>query len=189
MAKKKKQFQMQFKDTMQALAVALRTGYSIENAMSETLKDIKVIYAADTWIVQEFTQMNRQLRMNIPVEQIWQEFSDRSDQEDVRNFTAVFVIAKRSGGDTVSILRNAIVQISDKTEVKREIDTVMAQKRLEFGVMSMIPLGIISYMYLSFPEFMDVLYGNPAGIIIMTICLGAYGAAYWLGKKIIEIEV
>ena len=55
--------------------------------------------------------------------------------------------------------------------------------------MSVIPLGIIGYMRLSFPEFMAGLYGNLPGAAFMSICLGAYIAAWKLGCKIVEIEV
>ena len=39
------------------------------------------------------------------------------------------------------------------------------------------------------PGFLDILYGNPFGICAMTVCLTVYGAAYWMGKRIVEIEV
>jgi len=34
-----------------------------------------------------------------------------------------------------------------------------------------------------------VLYGNPFGICAMTVCMGIYGLSYWLGVKIVDIEV
>ena len=80
-------------------------------------------------------------------------------------------------------------ELGDKAEVKREIDTVIAAKKMEFQIMSVIPLGIIGYMRLSFPEFMAGLYGNLPGAAFMSICLGAYIAAWRLGCKIVEIEV
>ena len=63
------------------------------------------------------------------------------------------------------------------------------KKKMEFQIMSVIPLGIIGYMRLSFPEFMAGLYGNLPGAAFMSICLGAYIAAWRLGCKIVEIEV
>ena len=47
-------------------------------------------------------------------------------------------------------------------------------KKLEFEIMSMIPFGMIGYMKLTFGDFLKVLYGNPAGIIVMSICLALY---------------
>ncbi len=42
---------------------------------------------------------------------------------------------------------------------------------------------MILYMKITFREFLDVLYGNMAGVVIMTVCLGIYVAAYSLGRK------
>ena len=92
-------------------------------------------------------------------------------------------------GNSILIIKNAVRQLGDKAEVKREIDTVIAAKKMEFRIMSVIPLGIIGYMRLSFPEFMAGLYGNLPGAVFMSICLGAYIAAWRLGCKIVEIEV
>ena len=187
--KKKQRFQLQFKEAMQALLVALQAGYSIENAIRESVKDLQEIYERKSIILQEFFHMRRQIEMNISIEQVFREFSKRVDQEDVSNFTIVFNTAKRSGGDTITIMRNTILQITDKIDVKRDIDTVMAKKRMEFYIMTAVPIGMLGYMYLSFPEFMSVLYESIQGRVLMSVCLIIYLAAYAGGRKIIEIEV
>ena len=48
---------------------------------------------------------------------------------------------------------------------------------------------IILYLQLTSPGFLEVLYGNPFGVCAMTVCLGIYGLSYWLGKRIVDIEV
>lgn len=189
MTGKMKAFQGQFKDAMQALSAALSAGYSMENAIREATKDLALMYQADAAVMREFLQMERQLSMNIPVEEVLLAFSGRVMQEDVRNFVTVFVTAKRSGGQVITIIRNTTDQIADKIEVAREIQTIMAAKKLEFTVMTAIPFGILAYMRLSFPEFMQVLYGNPAGVMLMTVCLLIYLGAYYFGRRIVEIEV
>ncbi len=187
--KRKQEFQLQFKDAIQSMATALNVGYSVENAMRETWKDLQLLYKKEELILQEFRHMIRQLEMNLSVEAILKEFAARTEDEEVRMFVTVFSMAKRSGGDMIGIIRNAIYQISEKIDVKREIDTMMAAKKLEFRIMSAVPFAIICYMKISFPNFMNILYGNVRGVIIMTICLGIYVVAYEGGRKIVEIEV
>ena len=77
----------------------------------------------------------------------------------------------------------------DKIDVRREIDTLLAAKRYEFKIMAVIPYAIIGYMMLSFPEFMDCLYGNMFGTGVMSICLWLYMTAYAIGVKLVKIEV
>ena len=186
---KESEFQLQFKEAIQSLASALNIGYSVENAFREVQKELKLIYPGEARISKELSVIVRQLRMNIPVEQALEELAKRTGQEDVRNFVTVFVAAKKSGGDMIAIIQNTADQISDKVDVKREINTILAAKKYEFQIMSGVPYAIIGYMMLSFPEFMEALYGTMFGTGVMTICLAMYLGAYYLGVKILRIEV
>lgn len=187
--KGKRRFERQFQDALQSLEAQLNVGYSMENAIKEVQRDLQIMYDKTTLIVREFTYMARQLNLNVTAEIAWKDFAARIALPEVDTFVTVFSLAKRSGGDSIMIIKNAVRQLGDKAEVKREIDTVIAAKKLEFRVMSMIPFGIIAYMRLTFPEFMSGLYGNLPGVIFMSICLAAYIAAWNLGCKIVEIEV
>lgn len=187
--KKKQAFQLQFKEAILSMSAALNVGYSVENAMRETWKDLQLLYKKEEMILQEFRYMVRQLEMKLPVERIFQEFASRTGDEEVQTFVTVFSMAKRSGGDMVEIIRNAAYQIGEKIDVKKEINTMMAAKKLEFKIMCAIPFAMICYLKVSFPSFMEVLYGNVLGVVIMTICLLIYVAAFEIGKKIVEIEV
>lgn len=188
---KKKQgiFRRQFKEAIQSLSTALNIGYSVENAMREAIRDLKDIYKKDELILRELAYMIRQLQMNLTAEAVLAEFAGRTGDEDVQTFVTVFTMAKRSGGDTLEIIRNVVRQMGEKIDVEREIDTVMSAKKLEFRIMTAIPLAMIAYLKISFSEFMDVLYGNPVGVIVMSICLIIYLAAYEMGRRIVEIEV
>ena len=161
----------------------------VENAFYETQKELKILYPPEARISKELLVITRKLRIHIPVEQVLEEFAEQVLSEDVKSFVTVFVTAKKSGGDMIGIIRNTANQIGDKIEVKREIDTMLAAKKYEFQIMSVVPYGIIGYMSLSFPEFMNELYGNMAGIGVMTLCLGIYAGAYYLGIRILRIDV
>lgn len=189
MEKKKSEFLAQFKEAIQSMAASLHTGYSVENAVKETQKEMLLMYPKDEMICRELSFMVQQVHIRIPAEQIFEDFAKRVRVEDVRNFANVFTAAKRSGGDMIAIIQNTVNQIGDKIDVKREIDTILAAKRYEFKVMAVIPYAIIAYMTLSFPEFMDCLYKNIIGIGVMSICLFVYLTAYAFGVKLVKIEV
>ncbi len=187
--KKEQNFRGQFKEAIEAMASALCVGYSVENALREASADMKLLYKKQARIKKEMAIMIHQLGMNQTVEHVMTEFADRVIQEDVLNFVTVFVTAKRSGGDSITLIRNAVRDISGKIDVEKEIDTILAAKKLEFKVMCVVPLGILFYMRITFPEFMNVLYGNFLGISLMTSCLFIYISAFLIGKILTEIEV
>ncbi|MCI8293586.1 MAG: type II secretion system protein F [Hespellia sp.] len=187
--KKEAQFCLQFQDSMRSLAGSLRAGYSVENALRDTVGDMRMIYGDDARIQREFLQILRQLNMNISLEEAMRGFAERVPQEDVESFVTVFLAAGKAGGDSIAVIQNTVKILYDKMEVHREIQTLIAAKQLEFRVMSGVPFGMILYMRLAFGDFMRVLYGNLLGVTIMTGCLAVYLAAWSLGKKIVEIEL
>ena len=186
---KQNDLQKQFKDAIEAISASLNIGYSLENAVMEAKKELALIYPENARISREMQIMVRQLRLQMAVESVFVEWAKRLDLSDARNFVEVFVVAKRTGGNMVKIIQNTVRQIGDEIDVRREIDTLLAAKKYEFRVMAVIPYGIIAYMQLSFPEFMDSLYGNAIGVGVMSVCLAGYMGAYYLGLRIIKIDV
>lgn len=186
---KKEEFREQFRESIQTLSAILKVGYSVENAIRETWKEICPSYKKKTRIIKEYETMVHQLDLNMTAEEVMKQFADRVKEEDVENFVTVFGAAKRLGGDSIAIIRHAADAIGEKMEVEREIQVMLTSKKLEFKIMCVIPFVIILYMRSAFPEFMAVLYENLAGTLFMTICLMVYLTAYQLGKKMTQIEV
>lgn len=180
---------LEFRDSILSLSAALNAGYSIENSMRETLYDMTILHGKEALIVKEFEYMVSQITMNRTMEEVWQEFAIRSEVEDIYSFAEVLVTAKRSGGDLIKIIKGTSEVIGDKIDIKREILTITTGKRLETRIMNMIPLGIILYMWIFSPGFLDPLYHNIIGIIIMSIALVGYYGATFMSKRIMNIEV
>ena len=65
----------------------------------------------------------------------------------------------------------------------------MAEKALEQKVMCAVPLGILMFFRMTSPEFIGKLYGNLFGVCIMTVAVALYGISFYLGLKILEVEV
>ena len=179
----------QFKDLLESLASSLRVGYSMENALKECLTELKVMHGEDSPICEELKLMLHQISIGMNVEAIFREFAARSGVEDIETFASVFSIAKRTSGDLVGIIRKTSDNISDKIDTREEISVLISSKKLEQQIMTMVPIGMIVYVNLTSGGLLDPLYGNPTGVLIMTVCLGIYLAAVLLGRRIIRIEV
>ena len=100
--RKEQEFLVQFKELIQTFSSLLNTGYSVENAVKESLKEMQVFYSDDAAILRELEIMVRQIRVQVPVEQAVEELSERTKLPDVESFAGVFVTAKRSGGNLMS---------------------------------------------------------------------------------------
>lgn len=187
--KRKKELTDQFREAIMAISASLGAGYSIENAFIEAANDLGTLYGSEEMIIMEFQHIVGRMASNETLESILQDFADRSGIDDIQDFVDVFVTAKKSGGDMVSIIRRSVEHIGEKIDVLREIDTLMSAKKMEQNIMSTIPFLIILYLNLSTSGFLNVLYGNITGIVIMSGCLGLYLFAFFMAQKIVNIEV
>ena len=179
----------EFLDGMQFAGTALQSGYAMENAFSQALEELLKIYDSNSFIVREFRYIKIQVRMNVPLEDLLESLGKRSHIDDIRNFSDVFLTARKTGGDMISIVRNTIADMRQKEETRQEIETVLSGKMMEQHIMSVIPLAILGYVTLTGPSFLDGMYHTPAGILIMSVCLIVYLLAFIWGRKIMQIEV
>ncbi|MDF2842852.1 MAG: putative rane protein [Herbinix sp.] len=186
---KKWRLNLEFRDALLALSAALEAGYAVEHAFEEAYKDLRQLYPENEEILKEIQYIINQINMNITVEKALINFSERSGVEDIYSFSEVFCTAKRTGGDLISIIKSTSNIINNKIEVNREIRILIASKRLEANIMKAIPLVILIYLTVSSPGFLDPLYHNLKGNLLMTIFIGIYFASLLIIDKIVAIEV
>ena len=187
--KRKKELAAQFKESMMIVASSLSAGFSIENALASSVRELSVLYGKEGMIVREFAFMVQQVGTNRSVEQVLEDFARRSGLEDVKNFAEVFSVAKRSSGNVGGIMRHTAEVIRDKMQVREEILTMTASRQFEQRIMNMIPFFIVFYVESASPGFFDQMYGTNMGRILMSGCLVVYLVSYVLAKKILDIEI
>ena len=186
---RKKRIHYQFKEALNALQIGISAGYSLDNAVRETRKDLERIYGKTAEMTMEFSYMEVQLKHSIPLEELLYDLGMRSRVEDILIFSDILVQSKRMGGNMKEILQKCITSMEERIQVKKEIDTMLASKKMEQKIMSIIPLGIILYMRITSPGFLDVLYDTTAGVCVMTFCLALYLFAFFWGVRLTDIEV
>ena len=180
---------IQFRDAIASVLTSLKAGYSIENAFREAGKDMELLYGKKSPICRELKRIYKGLANNIPLEKLMGRLGKESGNSDIEEFAEVFAVAKRSGGNMTEIIGRTISVISRKMDVEKEIDVLISSKRLEAGIMNFVPFFIILYISITSNGFFAPLYHNIPGVIIMTICMFVYFAAYLLSQKIVNITI
>lgn len=187
--KQRQELSLQFKDLILTVAANQKAGYSVENAFRESYRDMAMLYGEDAVICRELKYITAGLDNNVTPEKLLYHLGARSGIADIIQFADVFVIAKRSGGSMTEILSKTAEVIEQKTETDKEIQLMLGAKKTEQKIMNIVPFVIIFYVGSTSKGFFDILYHNLLGVVIMTVCLGFYFAAYTLSEKIVNIEV
>lgn len=178
-----------FADALSSFSAALEAGYSAENAVRETVRDLALLYPEDEPIYREFRYLQHQLQNNQSLEKAFADMAEKTQDEDMLCFAEVFEIAKRSGGDLIRVIRTTERTMAERAEVKREIRTILTAKRLEANIMNLMPCGILLYFLICDPVYLQPLYETMAGRVVMTVLLVVYAGCVRMTDRITQIEV
>jgi tight adherence protein B len=176
----------QFKECILSVSASMQAGYAVENAFLDSLPDMTMLYGEKAMICREIILIKRGLVLNQTLEELLWDFGKRSGVDEIAEFAEVFSIAKRSGGNLGEVIIQCAGLISHRTESEEEIQTLLANKRLEQKIMNVMPFGILLYVESGNPAYFADLYHNFSGAAIMTICLAVYLTAYALSERILE---
>ncbi|WP_019153862.1 type II secretion system F family protein [Robertmurraya massiliosenegalensis] len=189
--KRKRELTLQFKQMLFSLSSALSAGKSVDQALVEVVKDLRLLYPdPNTYIIRELELINRRVANGDSIASAIKDFSDRADIDDITNFSDVFITSTSTGGDLVEIISRTSTIISEKLEVQQEIQILVSGKKLESKIMMIAPLGIIGFMAFAADGYLDPMYEFPGpGPVIMTGCIATLAFVYWLLQKIMDIRV
>ncbi len=177
----------EFKDAMDSMVSALVAGYSMENAVTETYQDLMLLYGHETPMIQELGIIRRKLMLHHKLDSLFLDLGRRSGLEDIVTFAQIYATARRSGGNLVQVMRRTAANIGEKIEIQREIQTMISGKKMESLCMMVIPLGIILYLKVTSPGFLDPVYSGLQGRGFMTVALITYIVSIFWSRKIMDI--
>ena len=186
-SKKKQKMEMEFKDLLCYVRANLQAGYAMENCFLESKKDLIRIHGEDSAMVKELEKLEAGLKNGVTIENLIYHLGKRSGGE-IREFSFIYTAASKMGGRWQEVISNTVEIITRKIELKEEIKLLIYEKELEHKIMCVIPFVIMLYMDLSSGGYFNSLYGNPFGVIVMTIALFVYIFAYKIGERITAIE-
>ena len=180
---------IQFRDAAMSALTAMKAGYSVENAFIGAYTDMVMLYGKNSLICGALSKIRKGLSNNVPIEKLLYGIGRESANTDIMNFAEVFAVAKRGGGNMAEIMGRTITVISRKMDVEKEIDVLISAKRMEAGIMNLVPFFIILYISITSKGFFEPLYHNLFGVVLMTVCMGLYIGAYLMSERIVNIDV
>ena len=186
---RRKKLENDFREAISFLAISLRAGYSVENALLEAERDLADVIGPDADMTLEMHRINAKIRISVPVETVLRDFAVRSGSEEIGNFASVFYAARKLGGNMSEVTMETAERIGERMDVEHEIETSVAAKKYEQKIMSVMPGVILLYLQLTSPGFLDVLYTTAFGAVVMTACLLVYVISLYWGRKIVDIRV
>ncbi len=177
----------ELKNAMISIQSALEAGRSLENSFISAEKDLIEMYSDKNEMVEALKRVGKKISLNYTVESALYEFAKEVDLPECYDFVDVISTIKRTGGNAVKSIQEAVEKIINEMELREELSTIVAAKKYELMIMVCMPSLITLFLRLSSGDYLKPLYGNISGVIIMTLLMFFNTLAYCLGRKIVDI--
>ncbi len=184
--KRNKQLQKQFMDLLEGLSASLSAGNTVNDSFLNACNDMKNQYTDKDYIIMELQEIAAGLNNGRTLEEMLVNFGNRSNNEDIYNFSNVISNCYRLGGNFKDVVRRTRGIIGDKIAISDEIDTKLASNKLQHNAMCVMPIVLVAMLKTSSPSFAQNL-SSFLGVLVTTLAVGIFVASYFWGQKIIDI--
>ncbi|MBQ1755177.1 MAG: type II secretion system F family protein [Oscillospiraceae bacterium] len=178
----------QFRDFLEAFNTSIGAGKNVVDSFHAVYDDMRIQFEEDAFIVKELEVILSGMANNFAVEDLMEDLGNRSGNDDIVSFANVFRISYRKGGNLKDTINTTHSILSDKMEIKEEIETMVSASKMEQTVMIFMPVGLIGIMKSMSPDF-AANFATPAGIASTTIAIGLFIVSYFVGRKILNIKL
>ena len=178
----------QFRDFLEAFNTSIGAGKNVVDSFHAVYDDMRIQFEEDAFIVKELEVILSGMANNFAVEDLMEDLGNRSGNDDIVSFANVFRISYRKGGNLKDTINTTHSILSDKMEIKEEIETMVSASKMEQTVMIFMPVGLIGIMKSMSPDF-AANFATPAGVASTTIAIGLFIVSYFVGRKILNIKL
>ncbi|MDR1217639.1 MAG: type II secretion system F family protein [Oscillospiraceae bacterium] len=178
----------QFRDMLESLNTSLGAGKNVRDSFTAVYEDLKAQYEENAYILQELKIILSGVANNIDIEELLEDFGRRSGNGDIASFASVFRVCGRRGGDVKDSVRSTHEILSDKLEMREEIETAVTAGKTEQNVMMVMPVALIFVVKVMSPDF-AANFTSLAGIVSTTAAIALFIAAYFVGRAVMDIKI
>ncbi len=179
-------FDNQLGDTINLLVNALRSGYSVLQAMEAVGKELPPPVSV------EFRRVVQEVQLGLPMETALAHLLDRIGSEDLDLVITAINVQREVGGNLAEILDVISHTIRERIRIKGEIAVLTSQGMATGWAITLMPLILMVLLYfVNRPYIMEffVERNQPCGWGMLILCAIMIAIGGAIIKKIVSIEV
>ncbi len=184
-----KAFDNQLGDTLNLLVNALRSGYSILQAMEAVGKELPAPISV------EFKRVVQEIQLGLPMETALDHLLARISSEDLDLVVTAINIQREVGGNLAEILDVISFTIRERVRIKGEIATLTSQGMATGWAITGMPFALMALLWVvNRPYIMEFFSDTnnkpvPCGLFMLVLALIMIAIGGAIIKKIVSIEI
>ena len=182
-AMRRRVFESQLVDALFILSSSLRAGLSLTQAFEQVESEM------GPPISQEFGLMMKAYRLGLTFEEALQRLNERMPSEELQLFTTAMLVARETGGDVTTIIRQLVATIRERKKLREKVRTLTLQGRLQAYIMSALPVVFTAFVRTFNPAYFELLLRNQYGQMALALAVGLWLAGMVLLMRLSRVEV
>jgi tight adherence protein B len=177
-----KRFEELFPETIDLLGRAIRAGHPFSSGIKMVGEEVAEPVGG------EFRRVFEEQRFGLPIEDTLTALADRVPLIDVRIFVTALLIQREVGGNLAEILDNLASIIRQRFTLQRQVRTLTAEGRLSMYVLSVLPIGVGLFIFVSNPDYVGTLFTHPIGKFMVGAAIVMQIVGYLWMRRVTNIE-
>jgi tight adherence protein B len=177
------EFEEHFPEAIDTLARAVRAGHAFTTALEMISDEVTEPVSG------EFRKLFEEQKFGLPVRDALSNLVDRVPLVDVKFFVTAVMLQRETGGNLAEILDNLSYVIRERFKILRQVRVYTAQGRLTMMLLMGMPPMIVLLMFSMNPTFIQPLFSDPIGHVLIVAGITLQTVGYFVIRKIIRIQV
>jgi tight adherence protein B len=176
-------FNKQLPDTIMLLSNSLRAGSSFLQSIELVSRESPAPMGS------EMGRVVREVNLGLSMEEALANLVRRIKSDDLDLMVTAIGVQQQVGGNLAEILDTIAFTIRERVRIKGEIRTLTAQGRYSGYLVAFLPVGIAVTLNFINPEFMQPLFTELIGQILLVVGAIMMAIGFFAIRKITDIKV
>ncbi len=182
-SKRLRKMEQQLPETLDLIGRALRAGHALPSGLKMAGEELPEPLAT------EFRVTHDEINFGVSMQQALNNLGERVPITDMRYFVVAVLIQREAGGNLTEVLDNLSKLIRSRLRFHARVKVLTTEGRMSAWVLGLLPFGLAALLNFANPEFISVLWTDPAGIKVTKIVLLMMAVGgIWL-YKLVKIRV
>lgn len=181
--KRMEKFKKQLPEALDLMVRALKAGHAFTSGLKLAADEF------DDPLGPEFAETLDEINFGVSVPKALRNLAKRIDCSEVKYFVMGVILQRETGGNLAELMEILSSLIREKFKFQGKVRTLSAEGRLSAIILIALPFFIGAWIWFSTPEYLNTLWTDPIGKIMLIGASIMMVIGIFVMKKMVKIEV
>jgi tight adherence protein B len=181
--KRLQRLRKQLPEALGLISRALKAGHAFTGGLRLAADEF------DDPVGPEFGEVLDEINFGVSVSVALRNLAQRMDCSEIKYFVVGVILQRESGGNLAELMDILAGLIRERFVFDGKVRTLTAEGRLSAVILICLPFFIITYLKITNPDYMNLLFTDPIGKIMTVVAAIMMVIGIFVMTKMVKIEV